>query len=64
MLAKINDQGALLIKRSRGWVLQHCKKGRDNCGDNCPLFEIQDNVTSIKICEGRVLEFDRIDYGR
>ena len=59
MEGRINEGGALEIRRIIEWKEQRCCNNYDRfCGDECPHFGDIDNDFELEICHGRKLKFD------
>lgn len=85
MKIKIDDHGCLSIwrKSEKGYKIQFCPfsidvdSENDQCGDWCPLFQIEEiyesgNMsctderlvcTELQLCQNKKIEVDDIEYG-
>jgi len=71
MEGKINNGGILEIKRGKNYVKQDCLEQPDGryCSDHCPQFGEPEFVSPFKanigvtmvlrICQGRILDFEK-----
>jgi hypothetical protein len=63
MKGRIKSVGGLVIERKGKEIIQVCCYKNGYCGDHCPHFrepiEMGD-VTAVKICQGTVLEFEKL----
>ena len=49
MDVKINEAGALLIKRGEEWRVQFCPYSCKFCGDHCPQLYIEDDEAFVTL---------------